>query len=190
MSYSQFSKLKIIQGSSQQIVTPEIIKNRLRLDDVSQIEDDDIQMMIDAAINLIDGPHGEGVGVLDHTYEFGLDCFPDIIFLPITPVQQVVSIKYMLDGQDLLLSDSLYDFDPHRPLPAIIPKNGSFPLCDVAARSVRVEFLSGYPIGEHPKHLIQAIIATVGHFYKYRETLSLPESVYSILDRFRVRPIL
>lgn len=98
------TNLKLIMPPTEAPVTLTEVKEYLRVD--HSVDDALIAGLIDAAVDMLDGPAGFlGRCLEQQTWELTLDRFPAAeIEIPLGPVSEVVSITYRgRDGADVLL---------------------------------------------------------------------------------------
>lgn len=170
------------------IVSWELLKAHLREDSDDQQEIG--EAYIAAASAWLDGPAGWlGRAVGQQTLELvagGFGCDP----LPFRPVTTVNEISYFdVDGQEVVLDEDAYRLAlDGRVVPA-----ASWPAVGSRHDAVRIEFQAGYPEGDIPPPITQAVLLLVGHWYANREAVNvgnivsaLPFAVDALLSPFRV----
>lgn len=183
-----FDRLTLVTAASSEPVSVTEAKTRLRIDGTD--DDTDLGLMIKDAVARIDGPNGVGICMEQQTWEMSLDCFPEIIYLPLSPVASITSITYIDgNGAEQTLADTEYKIDT--PTRRLVPAYGkSWPSTRYEISAVKIRFVVGYD--DVPDDLKQAIFLMVGHSYAHREAVgakemsAIPEGVKSILDRYRV----
>lgn len=113
--------------------------------------------------------------LITQTWELVLDEFPCIITLPMSPLQSVVSIKYIaLDGTEQTLDPATYHVDMDSEPARIVPAYG---LSWISGRrqpsAVRVRFICGYgdTAADIPAAIRQWMLLNVANLYENRETI-------------------
>lgn len=115
--------------------------------------------------------------IIDATYEYKLDAFPDEIELPKPPVRTVDKIEYIdTDGNTQTLASSKYDADTDGEYGRIQEAEGeSWPDTDDVYNAVTVTFTAGYDGSaakyELPKQIKQAMLLLIKHLFDNRETV-------------------
>lgn len=136
------------------------------------------------------------------TINFALNGFPEVIDLPIAPLQSVSSIKY-LDINNVLqtLNTSVYYID-YFDSKIYLNSNQVWPSTSNRENSVIVEYVAGYTnedgqnLSPLPFPIKAAILLMVGSFYENRQEdqmgnarvsfNSLPLGVYNLLQPYRL----
>lgn len=112
-------------------------------------------------------------------WEASFDYFPDVLYLPIPPVQSVDSITYVdTDGTTRTLSASLYTVDVRSQPARITPAFGQiWPSVRTQVGSVVVAFTAGYASASLiPARTRQAIRMLAAHWYLNREAVVVGQS--------------
>lgn len=167
-------------------------------------DDDDIQAMIDAAVAHLDGRDGVlNRALADQTWNLKIDCFPYYcrgygawlsreIRLPLPPLIEVVSVKYIDDdGDEQTFDDGSYyvsgvgDVTGGR---ITLTADASWP--DIHSQwpePVTVQFRAGYidasespPTIDVPAPIVSAIKLIVGHLYRNRETVVVGDGAVAV----------
>jgi uncharacterized phiE125 gp8 family phage protein len=199
------SRLKRVTAPGGNPLTLEQVRLHLKLDTEGSPEthadDDLVEALMEVAVNHIDGADGWlGRAIVEQTWDYRLDAFPDYIVVPLPPLLEVVSITYLDDeGETQTVDEADYrvvDGEFGVIVPAV---NASWPsdvLDDVG--SVTVRFKCGYepegsPVAEDgyganvPAAIKQAMLLAIGHFYVNRDdTEKLPGPSQALLAPFRI----
>lgn len=198
--------LKLITPPAGEMVTLEQAKAYLRFDSASS--DDEIQDMVKAAREFIEGPKGRLNRVfLEQTWKLTLDSFPcGEIMIPLAPVQSIDSVRYYDEDGALQTVNALdYYLDGDNEPPWVLT-TGDFrwPSTLKAANAVEITFLAGYPAGavsesgenaiakNVPGQAKLAVKALVQHWFNNRGLMGvgtfeeLPMSVKRQLQPFRM----
>lgn len=130
------------------------------------------------------------------TYDWTLDAFADILYVPMPPLQSVTSITYIdTAGTTQTLATSEYTVDtasqPGRILPA---HNKSWPSTRGHVNDVTIRFVAGYGAAAAVPYAIKAaMLLIVGEFDKRREhaivgapIAEVPLSALHLLDMWRM----
>lgn len=179
--------LKIITPPAEEPLTLQEVKLHLRID----TQDDDLLLtsLITVARQLAEV---EIKGALiSQEWEYGLDCFPSCLRLPLAPVVSVESIKYLdFTGAEQTLDVAAYVADTDS-LPArISPAYGYiWPAVRSQFNSVRVRFVAGWAdAASVPQNIKQWLLLKIGDLYENREAGSAVETgrfFDSLLDEYR-----
>jgi len=111
------------------------------------------------------------------TCELYLDTWPkaSAIEIPLPPLSSVTSVKYIdADGQETTLASSAYIVDTVTEPGRVVLKEGqSWPGVTLrAVNGVIVRFVAGgADAAAVPKHIKQALLLLIGHWYENRETI-------------------
>ena len=188
--------ITVVTAATREPVSLQEVRDHCRID--SSLEDGLIAGYIMAARSHIELLTGRVFA--PQTLEFSTDSFQDSegedeICLPICPVQSIVSITYIDQaGVTQTLSPGAYAANLKREPVEIEPVWGSvFPIARDIDNSVTVQFTAGYPLGNLPEPLRQAIFMLVSHFEKNRSAVtiggsvsSMPFSVDALIANYRV----
>lgn len=114
--------------------------------------------------------------LINQTWNYYLDWFPDLIEVPRPPLSSVVSIKYIdTDGVEQTLATSVYTVDTDS-FPGRIYRsyNQIWPVTRDVEKAVNIEFVAGYASGAAgvPQPIKQALLLQVGHLYANREDVA------------------
>lgn len=149
-------------------VSVDAVKLNSRID--SNLEDTWINDAILSATEIAE--HITGRAFANRTVEFALDAFPEAeIFLPVTPISSVVSIKYIdANGFEQTLNPANYKIDDYSIDNWILPTS-TWPETITGASVVKVRVIVGY--GDNiPFSVKQWIKLAVDAHYKYRGSLT------------------
>lgn len=137
-----------------------------------------------------------GRALTTRTYDWTLDAFADILYVPMPPLQSVTSITYVdTAGTTQTLATSEYTVDkasqPGRILPA---HNKSWPSTRGHVNDVTIRFVAGYGAAAAVPYAIKAaMLLIVGEFDKRREhtivgapIAEVPLSALHLLDMWRM----
>jgi uncharacterized phiE125 gp8 family phage protein len=136
------------------------------------------------------------VAMLNQTVTLNLDCFPQVIRLPIGPVSAITSIKYYdTAGVQQTLAGANYECDfrtkPARIRPAYLK---SWPTTRDTFNAVEVIFPAGYGAASTavPPDLIHAVKLLLSHWFENREAVGsvggpVAIAFNAIVDNFRIR---
>lgn len=171
------------------------------LDESPAIAPDDlahIRALTEAAVALMDGPKSKTRrALLTQTWTLCLDCWPDKITQPLSPVQSVSSVKYYsVDGLKETFGASNYkltglaSWDPQI---SLLPDK-SWPQTDGRDGAIEIEFVAGYgdALADVPAPILQAIRLLVAHWYESREAVAfatpheIPMGVATLIQPYRI----
>lgn len=152
-------------------------------------EDSYLNGLIATATAMVDGPAGIGIALLTQTYRASADGLSTVFEIPLTPVQNVVSITYLdTAGDAQQVEDFRVDTDAK---PARVYLKA--PVTNALAGSVKVTFTSGFGDvpADVPQDLRHALLMLVTMLYDHRNGLApsieeLPFGVRSIFGRYGV----
>lgn len=132
---------KIIIGPASEPVSLASAKLNSRVD--SALEDTWFNDAIQSAREQAE--HRTGRAFINRTIEFVLDAFPtDGILVPVSPVDSIVSIKYInSSGIETTISSGEYTLDNYGLRQWILPVN-EWPITYDAANAVKVQVVVGY----------------------------------------------
>lgn len=132
------------------------------------------------------------------TVDYALNGFPEVIELPLAPLQSVTSITYLDQaGTSQTLSTSVYYID-YFDSKIYLNSNQVWPATSNRENSVIVEYVAGYDEEDTPlpNPIKSAILLLVGSFYENRQEdqmagtrvsfNSLPMGVYNLLQPYRL----
>lgn len=166
--------------------------------------DAEIATFIDAATSHLDGKDGVlgGVCLEPQQWELVLDCWSDVIELPVGPVLSVDSISYTdTDGLLQPLPGTSFSADLASSSAYVVRNSeATWPPLLNAVNAVRVRFTAGHRgsgsgdgyVSAAPAALRQAILLLIGHWFANREavvtgvtTAELPLAVQSLIQPYR-----
>lgn len=159
---------------------------------------DYIRQCANAAWASIDGPKNSiRRALLTQSWSMFLDGFPNVIEIPLSPIQAVTCIKYRDEtGTWKQVPSSDYRVSAaHRWQPEIAPAPGRWwPVTQSGPEVVEVRFRAGFGDYLHdiPKPILQAILELTAHFYSERQPVvfgspyELPFGVRHFLQSYRV----
>lgn len=141
------------------------------------------------------------IDVVKTDYKQSIDCFPEIIELFRSPIQEVTSITYLdTDNVEQTLATSEYEVDLYN-REIYEAYNVSWPSTLSHRGAVRVNFSSGfYTVGSSdftadiPQDIKSACLLIVGDLYEHRErqqdiNLYENDTAKMLLDQYRYIPI-
>lgn len=121
------------------------------------------------------------------TWDYWLDRFPGIIYLPMPPLQSVTHVKY-LDSANVeqpLVLNTDYLIDIYSEPARIKPCFGEvWPTTYSEINAVRIRFISGYGAADSdvPEPIRQWILMAIGAMYENRELLTVMPSSGSLIE--------
>ena len=144
-----------------------------------------------------DAEHELHRSLLTQTWTKTLDEFPEAIFLPYPPIQNVTSVKYLdTNGALQTLSDTLYAVDIRSEPGSIVPAYGTtWPDTYAAINAVEVVYVAGWTsVDDVPPQVKRWMKLRVATLYEHREEVALLNRgtiqylpyVQTLLDRYRV----
>lgn len=153
--------------------------------------DDLIAGLVAAATQHLDGPEGwlgRALGL--QTLEVSADRLPAAFLpLPYPPLREVLAVECREGDAWAALDPATWELDPA----GLMRRSGaSWPSVAFGPGVVCVRFKAGYDPGQVPQPILQAILLTVGHFYRHRSAVAettleeLPMGVQYLLAPFRV----
>lgn len=184
-----WTSLRRVARPSADPVELDEAKHHLRVNGTN--DDSLIKRLIRSAADQIEGPHGCGIAITQQQWDLVFDAFPSCIEIPLVPLAQVDSIKYIdLDAVEQTLSSATYEVDVYRG--RVRPVSGSsWPSTKTVFNAVSVRFTCGY--SDVPEDLKAAVLLIVGDRYAHREDTitgtivsELPSGVAAILNSYRV----
>lgn len=177
--------LKLVTPPTETPVTLTEVKEYLRVD--HSVDDALIAGLIDAAVDMLDGPAGYlGRCLEPQTWELTLDRFPAAeIHIPLGPVSEVVSIAF--DGHDgFERTADAFALDNTGRFGAWVLPTAAWPSTLHTANAVRLRFIAGTGTPAMVKAAITAMVATR---YDFREGRMLTPAIAADLAPYR-RPVL
>jgi uncharacterized phiE125 gp8 family phage protein len=146
-----------------------------------------------AALILAAREWGQGLthkAFLTQTWDYSLDCFPDEIKLPMSPVQSITSVKYYdTDNTEQTLSSSAYITDVRSHVPRISLADGyDWPDTYYRYHPVTVRFVAGYTSGAADLYTIRAalLLHVEAHYDRTENFDRLVQAAESLLLPLRV----
>lgn len=152
------------------------VKNHLRID--STTEDDLLSGFITAAREYCEGVQNRAY--ITQEWELALDRWPDVIGVPLPPLQTVDSIKYYgTDGTEYTLDPERYQVSTRGYKARIAPVYGdSWPTISLRPLDgIVVAFTAGYgdDRDDVPEKTRVAIKLLAGHFHENREATDIKQ---------------
>ena len=172
------------------LVSYELAKKHLRLEETDDSEKELIEAYIAAASAWIDGPTGWlGRTIMSQTLELRCSTFSAASVLPYGPATEIVSVKYIsTTGVEQAVDPDLYQIIAG----GLSPKDGAaWPALRGDAEGVRVQFKSGSETA--PASVQQAVLLLVGQWFRNRMAVNtgnlsvteMPFGVEALLAPFR-----
>ena len=132
-----------------------------------------------------------GRAIMQQNLKLSLDCFPEVIELPMAPVVSVTTLKYLDDAGDLqTLGSDKYVVDTESTPPRIIPTySESWPTTRDTINAVRVEYVAGYGEAQSdiPETIRMGVLIAIVHIFDNRHGDDVfPSAGQSTLRPFRV----
>lgn len=165
------------------------------------VEPPDVNFILEltkAAVAAVDGPQGRlGRCLLSQTWKLMADGFLSDMVLPLPPVQNVTSLRYMdSDGAWQTLDPSTYRLTGVGSWAAeLSPAAGTtWPATSYQADCVEITFTTGYgdEMADVPAPILHAIRLLTAHWYLERNPVSfstpteIPFGIKQLLQPFRV----
>lgn len=186
-----WNALSLVEAAAEPLISMEDAKAHLGLGEFDDV-DDSLNELIAAATNMIEGPDGAGLALVTQTWRASLDGLPSSISIPLTPVQEIVSITYLDtagDVQTIAPTDYHVDVDRTPALVAFLKRPSDIanvPGC------VKLTFTAGYGSADQtPAMARHAVRLLIGSWFKTRENDSeaplteVPFGVTRILNQIR-----
>lgn len=186
---------KVIAGPAKEPLSLEEAKRFLRI--TTDAEDDVVEALVAAARKRIE--RGTELALITQTVEVKLDGFwgTCAIELPMPPLQEVVSVKYLDEaGVEQTLDPSTYKVSTHRrPGRVWLAHGKSWPATKDEREAVTITFKAGF--GDEPSavppNLIHAMRMLCGHYDRNREAVLagnapvlVPEGVDALMAGERI----
>jgi uncharacterized phiE125 gp8 family phage protein len=132
-----------------------------------------------------------GRAIMRQRLKLSLDCFPEVIELPMAPVSSVTNVKYLdAAGELQTLDASLYVVDTEATPPRIIPAySQTWPSTRDTINAVRIEYVAGYgeTQADIPETIRMGILIAIVHIFDNRHDDNVfPSAGQSTLRPFRV----
>ena len=139
-----------------------------------------LNLMIGAAVSMIDGPGAYGIALMQQDWQISYPDFRNPIIAPGWPVKSVVSLSHLdASGSTVVVPEANYrailDEEPVRVLPA---RGQSWPVTLSEPGAVKIAYRLGeaQPDQVDPQ-LRRAVLMLVAHFYTNREAASEVQQV-------------
>lgn len=197
-----------MQGVLQLITAPDATKRIVTVAQAKrwarvEIVDDDetLEDVLAACVASIDGRDGWlARALLTQTWDYLLDGFPAVIWMPLAPVASITHVKYLdTTGVEQTLDASMYRTDLVTLPPRICPANGQvWPSTYNVSNAVTVRAVYGYGAEgtDVPAPIRLALRIMAAHFFEHREPVltgtiaeELPLHLRQMLVTYRMRPI-
>lgn len=161
----------LVTAPTSDPVSLETTKAHLR---VETMEDDAlIASQITRATQYVEGRQRRQL--MQATYRYCLDWFPNMIEVPLSPLSSVTSLKYYdTDGVlQTLVEDTDFEVDTDAEPGRIVPWYGEvWPSTRQRTKAVQLTYVAGYASAATvPEPTKQAILLLVGHWYENRESV-------------------
>lgn len=176
--------IKIIVEPTEEPVTLAEVKYHCRIDDVDAQQDAFLGALIIAARQKAE--HETGRALCTQTRELVLDAFTEAMVLRGSPIQSIVSLKFIdVNGaeQTMDLADTLLnkDTEPGYLFPAY---GKSWPAARCVANAVRVRYLCGYGAASAvPASIKHWMLLAIGTWFPQREAFVIGKAEV-LPDRF------
>jgi len=215
--------LRIVSGPDAEPISLELARAHLRLDvddDSPPSHPDDFwltEVGIPAAREACESELGRAIA--PQVFEISLRGFPNwfpgievcsvdglvypwAISLPMSPVESIVSVKYIdADGNEQTWDPANYILDTWSDVNVIYTTTGvSWPPTGVVPNAVKIRYVAGYSLPDDsplsyplPKAIMAAMLLMLGHLYENREASTdvkldeIPRGVSALLERDRLR---
>ena len=192
--------LKTISIDGNEPISPDEAKRQLYIATSNSDNETELLGMITAARQYAENRTWRAI--VEATYEYRLDAFPELIELPKPPAIIVSSVKYDdTDGVEQTVDASNYSVDTASE-PARILRNSDFswPATDNQIDSVRIRYKAGYDgtVNKLPGDMKAAMLMMVKHFFDNRDAVvvgkrssidavEVPMSTNLLLDMYSLR---
>lgn len=183
-------------------VTVERAKERLHIDSANF--DDDLAILIDAAVGAVEGHTGRVLA--RSSWELRLDCWPgcEPIRLPLAPIRDVTDVVYLdATGAEVAIADDWYWYRTAAGADVRFVSGFSAPTLYERPGSLRVRFDAGYDApsesgsGDDPELVMDArleiaVLFLVGTWFERREhvqadqQLEVPETFRFLANQLRI----
>jgi uncharacterized phiE125 gp8 family phage protein len=159
------------------LFTLDQIKNHLCLTDDYIIQDANITDYGDAVTDYLDGNDGVlGRGLITQTYTMIINFFPNVIHVPLPPLQTVDEIRYLdTAGVQQILAASIYRVvyagAVNRRAIITLAKDQSWPSVDIQIGAVEIDFTCGYGDSWNniPPNTRQLALLLLGSLFETRD---------------------
>lgn len=180
----------------------EDVKAHIRVD--QNIEDSLLRTYLASAVD--ECSRYMQIAIAQQVYQASFDCWTETLWLPMSPVVSVDSVKYRLpDGTEDSLTTDDFAYTRYTAGALVTFTDGyDFPTLWTKPAGIIVEFLAGFDADdgssgvdaawlEMPPAIKQAVFLTVGHYYANREAVTqgktpipLPRGAEHLLDFYKV----
>jgi uncharacterized phiE125 gp8 family phage protein len=185
--------LTLVTAPAIEPITLQEAKDHMRVDHA--YDDALIEPLITAAREMVESITRRAL--ITQTWDYYLDTFPNVLRLPMSPLQSISSITYTdVDGASQTLSSAVYVVDSdHEPGRVYEGYSQSWPSTQSIRKAVKVRYVAGYGDAavDVPMPIRQAMLLIIGHLYENREpyitgtTISKsPMAAESLLGPYRV----
>lgn len=181
---------RVTEAPDQEPISLDEAKIYLKIDADDSTENALVTMLIKVARRLCE--NYSGLSFATQVRQIKLDSFPrwrnaslqgirntsfanwrrhDGMIVPYGPIQSIDSIKYVLDGDELILDPSEYNADISNNIGRLFPVD-QWPDTDVIPNAVTIEYTAGYESvsGElFPDEAKVAMLQQIGSFYQNRQ---------------------
>lgn len=125
--------------------------------------------------------------LVNATWEYRLDCFPEVIYLPRPPLSSVTSVAYVdTSGNSQTLDTSQYVVDSNsQPGRITEAYSATWPSTYYQTDAVTITYVAGYgaTAATVPWPLRRAVLLVASHYWEYRDAeVALPEGILETLD--------
>jgi uncharacterized phiE125 gp8 family phage protein len=192
---------KIISGPDEEQITLEEARDHLRIvatgSPASHPDDAYIEALIISARSWCEQYLRRAIAT--KTIEMALDRFTDEIKLEMSPVTEILSIKYLSHGVEQTVSGSTYSLDDYNdPNKIYLKADQEWPDADTVPNAVKVRYIAGYTDSGSPSpvplpgEIRSAMLLIIGHLYENRQevstmqTFDLPMGVKALLQPYRL----
>ena len=178
--------VQVVTAPTQEPVSLQEAKNHLRVD--GSHDDALIQLCISSARIMFE--KSCEISIAPQTLKLVLDAFPETIYLPYGPVNEITEIEYTdTDITNQTVDDWNEDLisSPARITPV---QDAVWPQTASSINSVRITYTTGWAPSAVPKLLKSGILFYVGHLFENREAVisgsmtETPLAVQSIIQQF------
>lgn len=181
-----YPSLKVVSEPEDWPITLEDAKRHLRIDEDDTDYDEEIEMLIEAAVSYVDGPNGFlGRALVEQTWDAFFDCWPSANYfeIPLPPLIEVEGVYYNSGNGEIELNNYSVD-DASQPARIYLSMNASWPTLPVNSRSaIRVRFRAGYldksspPLMNVPFAIRSAILLYIGDLFTHKENQVVGQAV-------------
>ncbi len=175
------SRLVVVTPSTQLVVTLEEARQHLNV--VHHDHDLLIERFLRASTSHVE--EWLGMALLDQTYDYYIDAFPDddeYIQIPRPPLISVTEFVSPVtnDSPDEEFTGYSVDYS-HSPARLYLPSTGTWPDVEEDTNAARIRFRAGHEnAADIPSDIIAGIFLTLGNLYANRETVVIGSSAVEI----------